>query len=107
MSDETYLTPVEELKNTDLDFNRFKEIYDRDAEDTQEKLITFILTQAQTYKNELESDVSTTLPLRHSIITWCVACRSQPGWDQDEWTARGSQQENCHHEGKVRLSKLA
>ena len=106
MSDETYLTPVEDLKNTDLDFNRFKEIYDRDAEDTKEKLITFILTQAQTYKNELESDVST-YPLRHSLITWCVACRSQPGWDQDESTARGSQQENCHYERKVRLSKLA
>lgn len=66
MSDETYLTPVEDLKNTDLDFNRFKEIYDRDAEDTHEKLITFIMTQAQTYKNELEHDVSPT-HIRHSI----------------------------------------
>lgn len=41
-----------------LEFAKYAEVYDLELEDTKEKLVNFILMQAETYKTELESDVS-------------------------------------------------
>lgn len=41
-----------------LEFAKYAEVYDLDLEDTKEKLVNFILLQAETYKKELTADVS-------------------------------------------------
>jgi hypothetical protein len=60
-----YLQEPDTLVNKPLDFAKYSEIYDPEAEDTREKLINFILMQADTYKQELDADVSP-LTIRHS-----------------------------------------
>jgi hypothetical protein len=53
------ILPADDLESKPLDFGRFKDLYEANQPGVNAKLVMFIQHQAEIYKKELETDVST------------------------------------------------